>query len=560
MRRLIVALLSLTMLALAVAPATASAASAPPPDVEPPIFQATSATAVPYGFTINPSQAVAIAKHVPKMQAIHRADHPLRYLVYVWVKGHYEIYFYYHDKLIADQIIGPEGQVGVTYTGALILGIYARGHYGGLFDSWWVLGPFTAMFLLPLLLLRRASWLDRLDLGMVLTFGASYLLFDHAHIESSVWLFYPPLVYLLVRMLIRGTRARPLAGRLDCRLPTVVLSAGLLALTGGRIFVSLHAVGVIDVGTASVLGAYKILHGQSIYYFSLGHGDTYGPLNYLAYVPFEWLWPGSWHYLPAARAAAITFDLLTIAGLVGLGARLRGGRDGWRLGLLLGWLWAACPFTVLGVEKNTNDGLVALVMVLVLLALKGPIKRGILVGVGAASKWFPAILLPLVAVGRNDSRDREGLTVRMVLAAFVITVGASIAVFIPPGGLQEVWGHTIGYQLSRQDIMSIWALHPALAPIKLLLEGFAVILAVVVAFRPRGVRTTGQVAALAAAVTIAVQLPALHWFYLYIPWFFPLVLVAVLAPSESPVDQPAMLEGRAELEPTTPPGVLAGTA
>jgi hypothetical protein len=26
-----------------------------------------------------------------------------------------------------------------------------------------------------------------------------------------------------------------------------------------------------------------------------------------------------------------------------------------------------------------------------------------------------------------------------------------------------------------------------------------------------------------------VQLPALHWFYLYIVWFLPLVLVAVLA-------------------------------
>ena len=41
-------------------------------------------------------------------------------------------------------------------------------------------------------------------------------------------------------------------------------------------------------------------------------------------------------------------------------------------------------------------------------------------------------------------------------------------------------------------------------------------------------RTPAQVAALGAAVIIAVQLPALHWFYLYIVWFLPLVLVAVL--------------------------------
>ena len=82
---------------------------------------------------------------------------------------------------------------------------------------------------------------------------------------------------------------------------------------------------MVDVGTASALGAYKLLHGQSLYYFSLGHGDTYGPIAYLAYTPFELLFPGNWGYLPAARAATITFDLLTIAGLIVLGWRLRSG-------------------------------------------------------------------------------------------------------------------------------------------------------------------------------------------------------------------------------------------
>jgi hypothetical protein len=38
-------------------------------------------------------------------------------------------------------------------------------------------------------------------------------------------------------------------------------------------------------------------------------------------------------------------------------------------------------------------------------------------------------------------------------------------------------------------------------------------------------------AALAAAVLIAVQIGVTHWFYLYIVWFFPLVMVAVLAGS-----------------------------
>ena len=39
----------------------------------------------------------------------------------------------------------------------------------------------------------------------------------------------------------------------------------------------------------------------------------------------------------------------------------------------------------------------------------------------------------------------------------------------------------------------------------------------------------GQICALAAAVTIAVQLPAIHWFYYYVIWFAPFLFVAQLA-------------------------------
>ena len=49
-----------------------------------------------------------------------------------------------------------------------------------------------------------------------------------------------------------------------------------------------------------------------------------------------------------------------------------------------------------------------------------------------------------------------------------------------------------------------------------------------VAFFPRR-RSMAQVCALAAAITIALQLPAIHWFYYYIVWFMPFVLVALLA-------------------------------
>ena len=43
------------------------------------------------------------------------------------------------------------------------------------------------------------------------------------------------------------------------------------------------------------------------------------------------------------------------------------------------------------------------------------------------------------------------------------------------------------------------------------------------------------VAALGAAVLIALQLTVTHWFYLYLVWFLPLLLIALLTP-ERPQD------------------------
>ena len=140
----------------------------------------------------------------------------------------------------------------------------------------------------------------------------------------------------------------------------------------------------------------------------------------------------------------------------------------------------------------------------------------------------------------------------------MITVGATIAVFLPSGGLAEMWDHTLGFQLTRSDVFSIWALHPTLAPLKDAVEAFAVILAVVVAFRPRGRRTTAQVAALAAAVVIAVQLTAIHWFYLYIVWFLPLVLVAVLGDVPERAEPDAAEPGAEHLESDERSPLVAG--
>jgi hypothetical protein len=63
----------------------------------------------------------------------------------------------------------------------------------------------------------------------------------------------------------------------------------------------------------------------------------------------------------------------------------------------------------------------------------------------------------------------------------------------------------------------------------------AVGLALAVAMHPRR-KTPVTVAALGAAVLIALQLALSHWFYLYIVWWLPLALVALLAAGN---DRPA---------------------
>jgi hypothetical protein len=53
-------------------------------------------------------------------------------------------------------------------------------------------------------------------------------------------------------------------------------------------------------------------------------------------------------------------------------------------------------------------------------------------------------------------------------------------------------------------------------------------------------------------VTIAVQLPAMHWFYYYVMWFLPFALVALLASPRAPGESEEP-QGDTELELLQPP-------
>src|SRR3954452_9857878 len=119
-----------------------------------------------------------------------------------------------------------------------------------------------------------------------------------------------------------------------------------------------------------------------------------------------------------------------------------------------------------------------------------------------------------------------------VLGPFTISLAVTVLVVcfqaLQDPGLSTFWHRTIAEQGGRDSPFSVWGQDHSLGWLQAVVKVAVVGLAVLVAFRPRR-RDHVTVAALGAAVMIAMQLTVDHWFYLYIPWFLPFLLIALLA-------------------------------
>ncbi len=516
------------------------------------LYMPTSQTKPPQGFRVSALNAVRAAARTRTVQQ-QRAEHPdlyLRALIappHTWVvegtAGRPDPSGDNVNPLVSVGVGGRDGRVYYVLTGPQAQIPLAFGHLAGRADQPWIWAVFSLMFLAPFIRWRRPWRLLHLDLAVMLAFGISHLFLNAGDAVTSVPLVYPVFAYLLARMLWVGLRPRERFEPLVPHLPTLALGIGLVGLIALRIFVNLYADKAFDIAYAGVAGAFRINHGLTLYGTSVAHLDTYGPVNYIAYAPFVALFPFHhvWDHLWAAHALSITLDLVAIGLLVAIGMRLRGGSAGRRLGLTLAYAWAAYPYTLYAMAVNSNDTLIAVCVLAAILALSSPALRGAFVGLGAAAKFAPAVLGPLFLTGTGDRRRRPLL---IYCAAFALVVGGAIALYLPPGGLPVFWHATLGFQLRRITPMSLWGLHPALRPLQTVLEVATIGLATLVAFVPRR-RSPGQVAALAAAVLIALQITDGYWMYYYIPWFAGLVLVAVFAEHDRPrptVDEPALAE------------------
>lgn len=469
-------------------------------------------------------------------------------------EGNWEVaYFADGDELALVLVDADSGEVEESWTGYQVSWKMARGYsgaFGHKLNAPYVFLPLCAIFLLGLVDWRRLRRLANLDLLVLLGFGVSHYFFNRAEIGVSVPLVYPVLLYLLGRCLWIGLRGRGEGLRPVWSVTVLIVAA--LFLMGFRVGLNVADSGAIDVGYAGVVGADRIAHGEQLYDNfpdDVSQGDTYGPVNYLAYLPFERIWPysGEWDDLPAAHAASILFDLAVVAFLILLGIRIRPGPEGQRLAAILAFGWAAYPYTAYALESNSNDSLVAALLLGALLLMARPMARGAALAAATWAKFVAAPLAPMFLTYERNLRPALFFVGGFALLTVVVLAWPAV-----DPGLKTFYDRTIASQAGRSSPFSIWG-QTSLEPIRIGLLVLLGALSVAFAFVPR-TKSMVQLAALSAALLILLQLTLHHWFYLYIVWFYPLLLIALAAsPVRTSRPDPARSPRPPHPSPTRPP-------
>jgi uncharacterized membrane protein len=190
------------------------------------------------------------------------------------------------------------------------------------------------------------------------------------------------------------------------------------------------------------------------------------------------------------------------------------------------------PFPDLSLMAETNDALIAALCVwTIVVATERPVARGLLVAAAALTKFVPA-LLALQFLGEKRGRWRYAL-------ALVASLAGMLAWPLINSGPANFLDSTFGYQLTQRGggtQFSIWTYVPPHTAIvaRLIVAAALLLLALSPLVRPP-VRDARRHAALAAALLIGGQLVLGYWFYSYLTWCYPLVVIAVIqAPGRAP--------------------------
>jgi hypothetical protein len=394
--------------------------------------------------------------------------------------------------------------------------------------------PWAACFVIGLMDWHRPWRVEHLDLlALAGFFPVAMLLSDDAS-AAGLWLAAACLGWLGTRMAGAGLgtwrmpELRPSVSPRHLGLAIVILLAARVA--------SIPAGNVSDVGQASLLGAWRLLHGLPLYGPVSWQGpgglhiyrpDSYGPFAYYAYIPFTAVFPAAPAVVGTLLSAA-SFDALTLAGLYRLGQRL-GGRQ---LAHAFVFAYLLYPFPGLSLAAETNDGLIAALCVwAIVAAAERPAARGLLIAAATLTKFVPALLaLQFLCVKRG--RSRYLLTLCLALAAM-------LAWPLFTSGPAAFLDSTLEYQLIQRGggmQFSIWTYLPhAAAVARPVLAAVLALLALSPLLRS-GLRSAlrdppqdpRKDAALAAALIIGGQLLLGYWFYSYLTWCYPLIIIAII--------------------------------
>lgn len=510
--------------------------------------------------TLSEGEAVKLAASDPEVRG-ELSDHGAYTTGARYEEGRWTVRFYVDEtgmvggrptergKEVASVELDDETWViSSVQTGDQVGWLMARGisgAYGKQANFPWVWGPLALAFVLAFVRTDKLFSLRNLDVAVLLGFLVSHSFFRQGIVLEAVVLWYPPLIYLLGRTLLMGFGVGERVEKTS-NLPTwlLLLLAGLAA---GLVLALNTDSRVIDVGYAGVVGADRILGGEIPYGnmpADVGTGDTYGPLNYLLYVPFVLMFgfSGNWDFLPAAHALTMFSFVAGGMALFITGYRLSGPKGG----AAMVFAWAAFPYTVYATNNNTNDIIVAAVSAIGLAAVSSPLARGATIAAGFSVKLFPLILGPLWLA--HDGWKRRSLTDYVLGGLGVLLVAFSVLLL--PGQPIEAarlfYESTLAFQGDRVSPWTIYTQVPALASLQTPLTGFAILLALLVAFVPRK-RTVRRLAALSAAVVIAFQLTVNYWFYAYVVWFEPFVFLSLLLATneKTPLDGGFQEEGEA---------------
>jgi hypothetical protein len=518
----------------------------------------------PAGHRLTADQAQRIARADPKVAKVRRETKGAYDSIFLKGQTRWQLSLYAPGKPLTEigQVLVDDrtGKVTESWDVPYVAWTMARGYdgaFGRSITNTWLWALLLVMFLLPFVRLRPLRG-PPVPLLLLAGFSAPLAFFNNARLDWAVPLSFALLVGLFGWATWRGVhRPRESPAAVRMLLPTGALVLLGVALLVFRIVLNVTDGNVIDVGYASVVGADKIGHGQTVYGVfpsDVGRGDTYGPLTYLAYVPFEQLfpWGGRWDDLPAAHAAAIGFDVLAAVLLFFVGRRQEhDGRAGTRRGILYAYLWLACPWTAYCLNSNANDALPAAALALLLLVGSRPVARGMAAGAAGAAKIAPFAVLPVLMTRRRvaptvavehgppafwptrDTRASGGGPLRGIVGAVLVLLGALVVVAVTAlialdgRSLHVLFDRTIGYQAGRPAPFMPWGFYDWLDWARNPVRYLAILFALAVALVPRRHDLTGT-AALVLAVILALQLATEYWFYLYLTWLIPLILVAAV--------------------------------